>query len=449
MSNGPPRAPSPFGLPASGHAFSFRRDPLGFLQAGAARCGPVARLRIGALVYHLVSDPALIAEVLQARASNYVRDTRSSRNMRLVTGESLLSASGETWRRHRRLAQPVFHQRRLAALADAMVAAVADTTTRWEQASRTSAPLDLASEMSRLTFSIVGRCLFGTELGARAADVEQSFPVLLDELFRRARAIVALPMWLPTPGHVRFRRALATIDHVVAQILASRRRDPTPRDDLLGLLLQARDEDGSALSDAEIRSHVVTFLLAGHETAASTLTWTFCLLHQHPNTRAALEQEIDTTLGGRAPAWENIPLLSHVNEVLHESLRLYPTIWIAERRVVAADTLGGFAIPANSTVVTSAYVTQRLEKFWPEPDVFQPSRFSDPAPPTTLARGYFPFGAGPHQCIGQHFALLEMRIVLAILLARFRVRLLEEFPAPVAGITLRPAEGVPVKIELR
>lgn len=443
-------APSPPGRPVSGHAFLFRRDPLGFLQATARDCGPIARLRLGPLDYHLVSDPALIAEVLQTRAANYTRDGRSAHQIRLVTGESLLSTSGDAWRRHRRLAQPIFHQRRLAALADTMVAACAETAVRWEEAARNSRTLDLASEMSRLTFSIVGRCLFGSELGPHADVVETKYPVLLEELFRRSRTIASLPMWVPTPGHLRFQRSLAAIDTVVADILHKRRDNALERDDLLGLLLQARDEDGSALSDLEIRNQVVTFLLAGHETTASTLTWSLSLFDLNPDSRAVVEQEIDTVLAGRPPAWETVPLLHHVTASLHESLRLYPAIWIAERRVMAGDVLGGFQISAGSTVIVSAYVTQRLERLWATPAAFQPARFATAGVPPGLGEGYFPFGAGPHQCIGQHFALLEARLALAVLLARFRVRLINPSPpAPLPGITLRPAGSVPVRIELR
>lgn len=443
------RAPSPPALPALGHALAFRRDPLAFLLATAQRCGPVARLRVGALEYHLVSEPALIAEVLQTRAANYARDTRSSRSIRLVTGESLLSTEGEPWRRHRRLIQPVFHQRRLVALADTMTQACRETLARWREASRAGTVLDLASEMNRLTFSIVGRCLFGSELGDRAETVERHFPLLLEELFRRARTLFALPPWVPTPRHLRFRAALSAIDGIVDDIIAARRRAAVDRDDLLGLLLQTRDEDDSPLSAEEIRNHVITFLLAGHETTASTLTWTLSLLAQKPAAREAIEEQLDATLQGGAPTWETLPRLTHLDAALHEALRLYPAIWICERRVMAADTLGGFTIPANSAVVVSAHVTQRLPALWPEPAAFRPERFAEAAPRPGLDHGYFPFGAGPHQCIGQHFALLEARIALAMLLASFRVRLTDTFPLPLAGITLRPAGAVPVRIEAR
>jgi cytochrome P450 len=442
-------APSPPSRPIFGHALAFRRDPLGFLRATAATCGPVARLQLGPLTYHLVSDPALVAEILQTRAANYTRDGRSARQMRLVTGESLLSTSGDTWRRHRRLAQPIFHQRRLAAFATTTLAATQELTARWEAAARAGTPIDLASDLSRLTFTIVGRALFSTDLGPHADAVEAAYPVLVDELFRRSRALANLPLWVPTPAHRRFHQALATIDDLVGALISARRREPAPRDDLLDALLQARDEDGSALTDAEIRNHAVTFLLAGHETTASTLIWTFSLLDRHPESRHALESELADVRRGTAPTLESLPRLIHLNAALLETMRLYPAIWLAERRVQETDTLGGFAIPAGSAVVVSAYVTQRRPDLWPEPDAFHPARFTAPAAHPGLAQGYFPFGAGPHQCIGQHVAMLEARLVLAAVFARFRVHLLGDVPTPIAGITLRAAARLPARVEIR
>ena len=450
MSSKSRRAPSPRGDLLFGHARLFQRDPLGFLLQTAQTCGPVARLRLGPLTYHLVSEPALVSEVLQERAANYVRDTRSSRNVRLVTGESLLTAEGETWRRHRRLAQPVFHQQRLAEWAEIMTQASAETAERWERAARDGTTLDLGSEMSRVTFTVVGRCLFGVELGEQAGAIEAALPVLLEELFLRTQHLASLPLWLPLPRQRRFRGALAAVDHVVSRIIAARRQQPGERTDLLGLLLSARDVDGSALSDEELRNQIVTFLLSGHETTASMLTWAFALLARHPDEQRAVESELTTmdfAAGGvrRIGALASLP---RVTAVLQETMRLYPSIWIAERRVVAADELGGFEIPAGSSVIVVPYITHRLVQWWPEPDSFRPERFLGGEPRTVGGNGYLPFGAGPHACIGQHFAMMEAKIIFASLTARFRLRLLEpDLPAAVGDITLRPSSAIRVGVE--
>ncbi|HEX2099921.1 MAG TPA: cytochrome P450, partial [Candidatus Synoicihabitans sp.] len=353
-------------------------------------------------------------------------------------------------RRHRRLAQPVFHHRRLVALTDTMSATVEEVAARWEEAATVGRTLDLGAEMNRLTFLIVGRCLFGAELGPRADSVEQAFPVLLKELFQRAESAFSFPIWLPTARHRRFKQALATVDTVVDEVIAQRRGASADRVDLLSLLLEARDEDGSAISDEELRNHTITFLLAGHETTSSTLTWTFALLALHPEVRSALERELDTVLGHGSPTLDTLGSLRLLDAVLRESLRLYPSIWIAERRVVADDTLGGYDIPGGSMVVLAPYATHRLAAQWPEPDVFRPERFLERAELPTVEQGYFPFGAGPHQCIGQHFAVLEAKLALAILLRRFRVDLIEpRFPPPLGGITLRPRDAVPIRVSER
>lgn len=438
------RAPSPPGQPLFGHALAFRRDPIGFLRH-AATFGTVVRLQLGPYTYHLVTAPDLIREVLHTRAANYARDGRSARQIRLVTGESLLSTEGETWRRHRRLAQPLFHPQRLAALADVTTAAAAATADHWADAAAAGRPVDLVADIGRLTFTITGRTLFGAELGPQSEVIAQAYPVLVDELFRRSRALATLPVAVPTRRHLRFRRALAAIDGIVADLVAARRAAPGRSDDLLAALLTARDEDGSALPDHEIRDHLVTFLLAGHETTASTIVWALSELAVHPDTFSLVAAELDTVLGGRPPTLADLPRLAWLDAVLQETLRLHPAIWLAERRARAADTLGGCPIPAGSGVVVSPAVTQRLAGGWPEPEAFRPARFLARTPPG-LAEGFLPFGAGPHQCIGQHFALLEARLVLAVLLARFRLTLPEGFPAALAGLTLRPAGAVPARV---
>lgn len=446
-------APSPPRLPVLGHALAFRRNPPQFLRQAAEACGPVARLKLGPLTYHLVSEPALVAEILQSRAANYLRDTRSSRRIRLLTGESLLTSEGPVWRQQRHDAQPMFHQRRIAELAATMAQVADEACVAWERAAESGRRLDLAAEMSRLSFAVAGRCLFGADLRDRAADVERALPVLLDELFRRTTEVAALPLWVPWPRHARFHRARAAVDRVVAALIADHRTSDPASGDLLSLFRRAQAEGGRGGGEAELRDQVLTFLLAGHETTASALTWAFALLAASPNDRDAVEAELAAlrvATGGGSAVVETGPKLVRLNAVLQETLRLYPSIWIAERRVVSADELGGWRIPARSSVIVSPFVTHRLPEWWEEPDAFRPQRFLGNEPFTLARQGYFPFGAGPHACIGQHFALMEARIILATLSARFRVVLLDgALPPPLGGLTLRPATEVPVRIERR
>jgi cytochrome P450 len=333
-----------------------------------------------------------------------------------------------------------------------MTQAAAQAASTWEKAARDGVTLDLGSEMSRLTFTMVGRCLFGTELSAQAAEVEAALPVLLEELFHRTQHLAVFPIWMPLPRHRRFQQALAVVNQVVSGVITARRGQREPGTDLLGLLLSARDEDGSALSDEELRNQVVTFLLAGHETTASTLTWAFALLAQQPEEQRALETELDRVgfTASNARTLEIVPTLTRVHAVLQETMRLYPSIWIAERQVLEDDELGGFVLPASSSVIVAPYVTHRLAAWWPEPEAFRPERFLGGEPRTLACDGYFPFGAGPHVCIGQHFALMEAKIILATFASRFRLRLVEStMPVAIGGITLRPASAVPVRVECR
>jgi len=450
------RAPSPAGTRVWGHARAFRRDPLGFLLSTAQTCGPVARLELGPLTYHLVSDPVLIAEVLQARASNYLRDTRSSRTVRMVTGESLLTAEGATWRHQRQAVQPIFHHRNLMDLAKTMLTVADEACAGWEQAAATGTTLDLSAEMSRLAFAVAGRCLFGADLRDRADVVETALPVLLEELFRRTSHVGNVPLWIPLPRHRAFQRSLAAIDRVVGEVIAEHRRHSPATGvgaaDLLGLLMQTRHEGGAALSDNQLRNQVVTFLLAGHETTANVLTWAFALLAKAPAESKKVQIELDAVGfdAKRATAVETLPALERLGAVLQETLRLYPSVWILERRAVANDDLGGWSIPRGSAVVVSPYVMHRLPERWEQPENFRPERFLGGETRTLLRDGYFPFGAGPHTCIGQHFALMEAKIVLATLLSRFRVTLIDgALPAPLGGITLRPSAAVSIRVERR
>ena len=440
-------------MPLLGHARAFQRDPLGFLLRAAQAEGPVTRLNLGPLTYHLVSDPVLISDVLQARAANYLRDTRSSRRVRLVTGESLLTSEGATWRRQRQTVQPIFHHRHLMDLARTMAQVANEASVSWDHAASTGATLELSSEMNRLAFAVAGRCLFGADLRGRSSVVETAFPVLLEELFRRTSHLTSFPLWMPLPRHLAFKRALAAIDRVVAELIAEHRRRPSETVDLLGLLLQARDEKGGGLNDDSLRNHTLTFLLAGHETTANALTWAFALLATTPEKREKVQAELDALdfgSGGSGAAVEAMPKLGYLSAVLQETLRLYPSIWIVERRVAEADELGGWHIPKGSAVVVSPYVTHRAPERWEVPEAFRPERFLAREPRTLGEDGYFPFGAGPHTCIGQHFAMMQAKIILATLLSRFRVVHLEPgLPAPVGGITLRPSAPFPIRVERR
>jgi cytochrome P450 len=266
--------------------------------------------------------------------------------------------------------------------------------------------------------------------------------------WRRLERLVDVPLWLPTPGNVRFRRALRRLDEVVYRIIREREADDSDRNDLLSTILHRRDEEtGQRMTGAEVRNETVTLLLAGHETTANALTWTWLLLSQNPEAARRAHAEVRRELGVRPPAFADLPRLAFTTRVLQESLRRYPPIWVMERRAKDADTIGGFAIPAGSSVIVCPYVTHRHPDFWDRPDDFDPDRFLPERSSARMLTAYLPFGAGQRHCIGSHFAMNEALVILAMVLQRFRLEAVSGFVVePLPGITLRTRRGLPMTV---
>lgn len=450
MSIAPPRvAPGPSGHFLLGNLQEFRRDVLGLVTRSAAAYGDVTRCRLGPHVIHLLNHPHHVEHVLQRRAANYDKRTRSTDTIRSITGESLLTSNGEFWKRQRRMAQPAFHHRQIAGFTDKMTAAIEAMLTDWRTRVPSGSVVDIASEMSRLTYAIVARTLFSIDATGHAETIERAMRVMLPHVFNRLGEILRPPDWFPSPANRRFRQALAEVDQVVYEIIAGHREAEArgePREDLLGMLMRARDPDtGAALSDAQLRNETITFLLAGHETTANALTWTFHLLAAHPEVERRLMEEIDTVLGERTPVLEDVAKLIYTKRVIQEAMRLYPPIWIIERRAIAADEIAGYRIPAGSSVVISPYALHRHPAFWERPEEFDPSRFESPP-----SDAYIPFGAGPRFCIGHEFAMLEARLIIVMVLRAFRLATVPGHPIePMPDITLRPRHGMRMTLHPR
>jgi cytochrome P450 len=431
----PDTAPGPPGDPWLGHLRGFRRDVLGLLLDGAAAHGDVVRFRLGPIVAHLVNHPTHIAQVLQAGARHYDKQTRSTAAIRAICDESLLTANGPAWESRRRAVQPAFHRQRIGRLVDVMTALIAAGLETWPR----GRPFDVASAMMQLTFTIVGKTVLGAEVNAGNGTIETSIALMLESAFSRWGRIAPLPRWVPTREHRQFRRALAEVDGVVARIVQAHRRgaaEPT----LLTMLMEARDADtGAGFTDAELRNEAITMLLAGHETTATALSWTFALLAAQPEAAAAVRAEVSAVLGGRPPTLDDLPRLVETTRVIQEAMRLYPPIWALERRAVRDDVIGGFAIPAGSSVIISPYVLHRHPQFWAHPLRFDPTRFAGPKPPPA----YLPFGAGPRYCIGSEFAMMEARLIVAMVTGRFRLALVPgHVVAPQPSLTLRLRHGL-------
>lgn len=442
----PPRriAPGPPGHFLLGNLREFRSDVLGLVMNASAAYGDVVRCRLGPKIVHLINHPDLITQVLQKRAANYDKQTRSSAAIRAISGDSLLTSNGTTWKLRRRMDQPAFHHHhRIAGFAGKMTAETSAMLDRWKTLPA-GATLDIASEMSRLTYSIVGRTLFSFDTGEDSAIVENAMRVMLPHVFARLGNILNPPHWFPTLANRRFTRALADVDSVVYRIIGEHRRSSgtaQANNDLLAMLMDVRDsENGASLSDSQLRDETITFLLAGHETTANALSWIFHLIGRHPETEVRLLDEIDKVLGDRTPALDDVAALTYTGAVIREAMRLYPPIWIIERRVIAEDVVGRYTLPAGSAVVISPYALHRHPAFWERPEEFDPSRFLGKSP-----EAYIPFGAGPRFCIGHEFAMLEAHLITAMVLQSFRLRAIPGHPVePQPDITLRPKNGLPM-----
>ncbi len=452
MGNVPSRqkAPGPRGLPLIGNLIAFRRDVLGLLLESRRRFGDVVRYRLGPMLIHVVSHPDHVRQVLVTHQHHYNKDTRSSAKIRGISGEGLLTSSGESWLRQRRLMQPVFQHHRLAWFLPIMTDATAQALKCWQGHAEQGRPLDVASEMMRLTYTIVGRALFGADVTQDVEAVERAAAVVLGHTYRRLERIIDPPLWVPTPGNLRFRRALRAIDTIVYRIIGERSRSAEAPVDLLSILLAQRDEEtGKGMSSEQVRNETITLLLAGHETTANALTWTWYLLSKYPEAARRVREEAVSVLGERPPTFADLPRLHWTTAVVQEAMRLYPPIWIVERHVREDDEIGGYRIPAGSTVAISPWVTHRHPDFWDNPEGFDPERFR----PEQVARrhhyAYIPFGGGQRLCIGNHFAMIEAQVIVAMVSRTYRLDLVPGIPVePLPGITLRARRGLPMTVRL-
>ncbi len=434
-------APGPRGRYLLGNLPERRADPLGLYMRGALEFGEVVRFRMGPLRVFLLSNPEHIKYVLQDNQKNFFKGFGYD-PLAPALGNGLLLSEGDFWRRQRKLAQPAFHRQRLVGFAEIMAEQTAALIGRW-RLRESGAPIDMAREMMRLTLGIVSRTLLSTDVSDDADNVGTALSRLLEETNRRVLSVVRWEK-LPLPRNLQFKKDLATLDRVVFRIIQERRQSGKDQGDLLSMFMQARDEDtGEGMDDKQLRDEVMTMFLAGHETTANWLAWTWITLSKHPLVLRKLREEISRVLGSRVPRFEDLPDLHYTTMVLEEVLRLYPPAWIIARQTREDDEIGGFHIPKKSMCVLSPYVVQRLPHLWPNPEGFDPERFVPENAPLRHKYAYFPFSGGPRQCIGTSFAFMEAQLVLAMIVQNFRLDLLPGTAVtPDPGITLRPRGGV-------
>jgi cytochrome P450 len=413
------------------------RNPLHFFLWLTRTYGDIVQYRSSVEPAYLINHPDYIRHVLQSNGHNYNKDTFLNKYMlESLTGQGLLTSENPLWREQRRLIQPAFHRRSLPKFAGLMADATGRTVERLERATDEGQPVDIAREMMRLTLDIVTQALFGYDITGRAGEVGEAMDTMVS---------------IGKPRHRKVREAIELLDQIVYAIIDERRLHPDQeRDDLLTMLLTARYDDGSAMPDRQVRDEVMSLLVAGHETTANTLSWTWYLLTQNPAAVEQLEAELDRVLGGRAPALEDFPQLIYTDQVIQEAMRLYPSAWSISRRALDDDEIGGYFIPARAIVAMSPYTMHRHPDFWPDPERFDPERFT---PEQVAARprfAYFPFGGGARQCIGNYFALMESMIIIPTIAQRFRMRCVSgEWVEEHALVTLRPRHGIHVTLQRR
>lgn len=418
--------------------WSFQRDPLDTLARVTAKYGDVVSYRFGPFPVVLLNHPEAVNRALIDNHPNYgKRHSPFYKMLRSFLGDGLLTSDGDFWLRQRRLAQPAFQRKKIEAMSPIIVRCTEEMVDGWLRLPP-GHRLDVSQEMMHLTLRIVGLLLFSQDLSATRDSVGGALDELQVQMGERFSSLVPLPPILPTPRDKRFREARDNLSRLAMNIVVERRRDPNPPADLLTSLIEARDpETGESMNDQQICAELVTFMLAGHETTANTLGWVLYLLSLHPETRRRLEAELDN-----GPT----PVRGLLDRIVLEALRLYPPAWVFGRRSYGGDQFRGFTIPANQIVTISPFILHRHPEFWPNPEGFDPDRFRQEVP-----RGAFvPFAAGPRQCIGNHFALLESRLILDTIARRVRLNLVPGArPVPEAMITLRPRGGLPMTVERR
>jgi cytochrome P450 len=431
------------GRPIIGSLREFQRNPLGFSLEVGENYGDIARVTMLGEESIFVNDPDAIQHVLQTNSRNYDKQTMDYQLLYPLVGQGLLTSDGDAWLRQRRLMQPAFHRQRIAALGQMMVDETLAVLARWQDAAQQDAAIAVDQEMMRLTLSIVGKALLSVDLGAEASEFGQAFKQANARFGYENMLSIMLP-WLPTRQNRQYKAAVQTMDRLVYEIIARRRAEPGEHDDLLTMLLAARDEEtGRGMTDRQLRDEMMTILLAGHETTANALTWTFYLLSQHPRAAARLHAEVDDVLAGRPPGVADLPRLPYTRMVLHEALRLYPPVWSLARRAVEADELAGYPIPAGSVIHMSFYALHRHPRLWDEPDAFRPERFAEAETEKRHKFAYLPFSAGPRKCIGDQLALTEGQLILATVAQRFDLALAPHQRIDTAAlITLNPKHGM-------
>jgi cytochrome P450 len=435
--------PHPHEYPLVGALPSLLANPVRFCTRMMNEHNDLVCLDLGFATLYLVTLPEHIHHVLVENHENYWKGDVFERT-RFLFGNGLVVNEGESWRRQRRLMQPAFAHRRVAALVPVMVDVVERRLAGWEAQSESGEPFDVSKEMMSLTLGIIVKTMFSLSIDARELGImAECFSTALEQITIRM-ATFFLPERFPLPHQRATREAVATLEEMVYRIIAERRKTGQDVDDLLGMLLSARDQEtGEGMTDREIRDEVMVTLFGGYEATADALTWTWHLLDEHPAIDETFREELAAVLGGRTPTFEDLTRLTYTSQVAQESMRLYPPFWFLNRTAHGPDEIGGYPIPAGAQILLCPYATHRHPDIWTVPEAFHPERFEPEAVAARPRHSYLPFGTGPRMCIGRHLALMEMQLILAMVAQRYRPRRAPGFFVdPKIGTSLRAKGGM-------
>ena len=401
--------------------------------------GDTFTLRFGPYKMVVINRPEDIRHVLVKNHANYHKSP-TYELLRPVLGNGLITSEGQFWRRQRKLAQPAFHHKSLIGFADTMTRLSLELADEWADAPR---GIDAHAAMMNLTLRIVGHTLMSTEFGGEASAIGKALTTVLGYV-GKSEAQLILPKWFPLPGKYKAERATKELNSVVLRLIEERRESVEDHYDLLSMFMAATDDDdGAQMTDEQLRDELMTMILAGHETTANALSWTWYLLSRHPEVARKLRDELDEVLQGRAPTLADLAKLEYTECVIKESMRLFPPVWIVERQALADDNLGGYQIKKGTIVAISPWLLHHDETTYPNPDAFDPERFRPSAAADRDRYAYLPFSIGPRTCIGNAFAMMESKIILAVLAQRFDVAMRPgQTVTPEAGVTLRPKPAI-------
>ena len=439
----------PGGVPFLGHLRAYQTRPLEMLLSWRRQYGDAVRFRLGLTTRYLFSHPDLAEDVLVKHTDRFAKvyDPRRPSGLGLVLGNGLITSSGEVWKRHRRIIQPIFHRARIATMVDQMAQVGEQRMAGWS--AEEGPPVDIAAEMRQLTLEVISHTMFSTSMAQHIDRIIHALQVSSQYAVESDSNPLFLPLWMPTSRNLEFRAAMRSMDELIYGLLARRRQSGELHGDLLDVLLHARDDEtGEGLTDQELRDEILTFFAAGHSTTANALSWAWYLLATHPDARTRFHEEVDRVLQGRMPSAEDLEHLPYTRAVFEESLRLYPTAPLIQRKVATPTTVHGVSLPQGARVVINLYNLHRHPDFWPHPEQFLPERWLGSNRPCSRS-AYLPFGAGPRACVGLHFASVEGLLLLALIGRRYDLQLAQDRVEPQFMVTLRPKGGLRMTLQPR